>query len=63
MDPIRKIPNKITKKIVKKVNNRQYFHRKTGLETTKINSKPYLFLYRVSQKYSDDFLKMGVASK
>ena len=45
MDPIRKIPNKITNKFVKKVNNRQYFHRKTGLETTKINSKPYFFTY------------------
>ena len=31
MDPIRKIPKKVTKKFVKKVINRQYFHRKTGL--------------------------------
>ena len=31
MDPIRKIPKKITKKFVNKVINRQYFHRKTGL--------------------------------
>ena len=31
MDPIRKIPKKITKKFVNKVINRQYFYRKTGL--------------------------------
>ena len=31
MDPIRKIPKKVTKKFVNKVINRQYFHRKTGL--------------------------------
>ena len=31
MDPIRKIPKKVTKKFVSKVINRQYFHRKTGL--------------------------------
>ena len=48
MDPIRKIPNKITNKFVKKVNNRQYFHRKTGLETTKINPKPYFFTYELT---------------
>ena len=28
MDPIRKIPKKVTKKFVNKVINRQYFHRK-----------------------------------
>ena len=33
MDPIRKISKKITKKFVNKVINRQYFHRKTGLQT------------------------------
>ena len=31
MDPIRKMPKKVTKKFVSKVINRQYFHRKTGL--------------------------------
>ena len=31
MDPIRKIPNKFTKKSGNKVINRQYFRRKTGL--------------------------------
>ena len=35
MDPIRKIPKKVTKKFVNKVINRQYFHRKTGLESGK----------------------------
>ena len=29
MDPIRKIPKKVTKEFVNKVINRQYFHRKT----------------------------------
>ena len=33
MDPIRKIPKKFTKKFGNKVINRQYFHRKTGLES------------------------------
>ena len=37
MDPIRKIPKKITKKFVNKVINRQYFHRKTGLKTQNLN--------------------------
>ena len=32
MDPIRKIPKKVTKKFVNKVISRQYFHRKTGLK-------------------------------
>ena len=32
MDPIRKIPKKVTKTFVNKVTNRQYFHRKTGLK-------------------------------
>ena len=32
MDPIRKIPKKVTKEFVNKVINRQYFHRKTGLD-------------------------------
>ena len=32
MDPIRKIPKKVTKKLVNKVTNWQYFHRKTGLK-------------------------------
>ena len=36
MDPIRKIPKKVTKKFVNKVINRQYFGRKTGL---------YIYLY------------------
>ena len=36
MDPIRKIPKKVTKKFVNKVINRQYFHRKTGLHSYKI---------------------------
>ena len=39
MDPIRKIPKKITKKFVKKVINRQYFHRKTGLKTFRAKGK------------------------
>ena len=30
MDPIRKIPKKVTKKFHGKVISRQYFHRKTG---------------------------------
>ena len=34
MDPIRKIPKKVTKNFVKKVINRHYFHRKTGLESS-----------------------------
>ena len=37
MDPIRKIPKKVTKKFVNKVINRQYFHRKTGLESFRLN--------------------------
>ena len=32
MDPNRKITKKFTKKFDSKVINRQYFHRKTGLE-------------------------------
>ena len=32
MDPIRKIPKKITKKFVSKVINKQYFQRKTRLK-------------------------------
>ena len=32
MDPNRKITKKFTKKFDSKVTNRQYFHRKTGLE-------------------------------
>ena len=35
MDLIRKIPKKVTKKFVKKVINRQCFHRKTGLKSTR----------------------------
>ena len=31
MDTYRKIPNNFTRKFVSKVINRQYFHRKTGL--------------------------------
>ena len=34
MDPIRKIPKKVAKKFVNKVINRQYFHKKTGLDFT-----------------------------
>ena len=41
MDPIRKIPKKITKKFVNKVINRQYFHRKTGLEYPGIIKVPW----------------------
>ena len=33
MDPIRKITKKLTKKFDNKVINRQYFCRKTGLQT------------------------------
>ena len=33
MDPIRKIPKKLTKKFGNKVINRQYFCRKTGLQS------------------------------
>ena len=32
MDPIRKIPKKVTKKFVNKIIIRQYFHRQTGLK-------------------------------
>ena len=35
MDPIKKIPKKFTKKSGNKVINRQYFCRKTGLESEK----------------------------
>ena len=38
MDPIRKIPKKVTKKFVNKVINRQFFHRKTGLKFEMFNS-------------------------
>ena len=37
MDPNRKITKKFTKKFDSKVINRQYFHRKTGLETVSNN--------------------------
>ena len=37
MDLIRKIPKKFTKKFGNKVINRQYFCRKTGLKTIKVN--------------------------
>ena len=33
MDPIRKIPKNFTKKFGNKVINRQYFRRKTGLQS------------------------------
>ena len=36
MDPIRKIPNKVTKKFANKVINRQYFHRKTRLKDPEV---------------------------
>ena len=42
MNPIRKIPKKVTKKFIKKVINRQCFHRKTGL---KIKGIPDTFSY------------------
>ena len=48
MDPIRKIPKKVTKKFVSKVINRQYFHRKTGLYSLLqfgINSQQVLRAY------------------
>ena len=35
MDPIGKIPKKITKKFVNKVINKQYFRRKTGLYSSR----------------------------
>ena len=38
MDPIRKIPKKFTKKFGNKVINRQYFCRKTGLQTLQRSS-------------------------
>ena len=34
MDPNRKIAKKFSKKFDSKVINRQYFHRKTGLESS-----------------------------
>ena len=46
MDPIRKIPKKVTKKFVSKVINRQYFHRKTGLKTS--NSEIHHFVLKRS---------------
>ena len=36
MDPIRKIPKKLTMNFGNKVINRQYFRRKTGLEIIRI---------------------------
>ena len=36
MDPNRKITKKFTKKFGSKVINRQYFHRKTGLQCRKV---------------------------
>ena len=41
MDPFRKIPKKVTKKFVDKVINRQYFHRKTGLQRVAQNPSDY----------------------
>ena len=41
MDPIRKIPKKVTKKFVNKVINRQYFHRKTGLYLSRLEMDYY----------------------
>ena len=40
MDPIRKIPKKVTKKFVNKVINRQYFHRRTGLYSVTFHPVP-----------------------
>ena len=37
MDPIRKIAKEFSKKFGNKVINRQYFCRKTGLKTIKVN--------------------------
>ena len=37
MDPIRKIPRKFTKKFGNKVINRQYFRRKTGLQSLEVS--------------------------
>ena len=42
MDPIRKIPKKFTKKFGNKVINRQYFRRKTGL-----NSAQWVLLKKI----------------
>ena len=42
MDPIRKMPRKVTKKFGNKVINRQYFCRKTGLKSIKL--RPFKFL-------------------
>ena len=41
MDPNRKITKKFTKKFDSKVNNRQYFHRKTGLQIQKSHCSKY----------------------
>ena len=49
MDPNRKITKKFTKKFDSKVINRQYFHRKTGLESgdsVKFIEKSDLRFYR-----------------
>ena len=44
MNPNRKITKKFTKKFDSKVINRQYFHRKTGLEFEAANPvQPHFF--------------------
>ena len=44
MDPIRKIPKKFTKKFGNKVINRQYFCRKTGLYSYKLQLRNVIVL-------------------
>ena len=48
MDPIRKIPKKFTKKAGNKVNNKQYFRRKTGLKAIVL----FLLLFPAKKKKS-----------
>ena len=56
MDPNRKISKKFTKKFGSKVTNRQYFHRKTGLEF-----KPMYVQIKKRQAFKVSFSNMSKA--
>ena len=47
MDPIRKIPKKFTKKFGNKVINRQYFCRKTGLQSSRYPQRIFNHFHKV----------------
>ena len=53
MDPIRKIPKKFTKKFGNKFINRQYFHRKTGLNTRYLTDSYIIFTLKMESVFKN----------